>query len=82
MIPNAQSPRQNENFGHTTKNAPKNSNKTFPAGHHFTRKLELVPDTLWQTVVREKHRMFFFLLSSLLKFMAKSILIRVYHTPN
>ena len=40
-------PRHNENFAHTSKKTGKNSNKTLPAVHHYTQKVELVPDILW-----------------------------------
>ena len=47
MIAYAPSPRQNENLANTSKKAQKNSNKTLPAVHYFTRKLELASDILW-----------------------------------
>ena len=51
MIAHAPSPRQNENLANTSKKAQKNSNKTLPAVHYFTRKLELASDILWPVYI-------------------------------
>ena len=53
LLPNAQSSSRNENFVSSSKNIPKNRNRTFPAVRYYTLTLVclkyLVNNYLWKT---------------------------------